>query len=113
MGARIGLVDAQIEAVASAARKLIEDAGGSVLTSVTVRVGPGVDVGEASKAWKEAVSGSGMAGARVAWRRALHLFRCLDCEGDYFGPALVPCPRCCGEGRVVAEAPDVAVTAWR
>ena len=99
-------------AVEEAAHRLIEHAAGAPVVAVTVRIGPGVQVDEAARAWRTAVEGSAVAAARVNWRRAYHLLRCPRCEDDYFGPASAHCPSCHANGVLIAETPLVAVTGW-
>lgn len=102
----------EVGAVKAAAQRLIEDVAGEPVAAVTVRLGPDVSVDVAASAWQAAVAGSPVAAARVHWRRAYHLLRCPQCEGDYFGPASALCPGCASTGTLIAETPLVAVTGW-
>lgn len=76
-------------------------------SDVEIRVGPSMDEEVAKATLAHLVEGTHLADLAVTWRRAYDLLNCLDCDADYSGSKVDPCPVCGGNGLVVEPAPDV------
>lgn len=100
-----GLLHAAVAALADAA-------DGRPIAEVTLAIGPGVDPDAAAHAWSAAVPGTPAAQAAVTWIRAEDGLTCLTCGRDYTGDRLSRCPRCAGNGLVVAPAPEIEILGW-
>jgi hydrogenase nickel incorporation protein HypA/HybF len=96
----------------TAVSALVEASAGQPVRTVLLAIGPGVDPESAAAAWHTAVNGTCLDNSHVEWQRATDRLRCFTCGHEYDGHRLDQCPRCDGNGIVVAPADELAIIDW-
>jgi Zn finger protein HypA/HybF involved in hydrogenase expression len=97
--------------VADAVREIVERSRGRPVERVVLALGPYAERWHVERYWCELSEGTSAGEATLTCEQVLDGLICADCRDPYFGTCLDLCPRCGGEGLLVAPAPDVAVVA--
>jgi Zn finger protein HypA/HybF involved in hydrogenase expression len=79
---------------------------------VIALVGPGIDLDVVQSTWSSAAAGTVVERAELVCEQIEDVLRCLECEVEYAGAKLTPCPACGGAGLVVRRAPEFVVQGW-
>ena len=102
----------EIGLVNEAAADFLTSVGSSPVSKVVMAIGPKVEPEVARQAWDIAVADTQVASAILEFVDALDEMKCFDCEEEYQGTLLEPCPKCDGNGLVVKPADEVTIASW-